>query len=248
MDLPSTFIGWVVYLVSKYYLDFLRGLAVTMEIATVSTILGVCIGFIVGVIRSIPEDKGTPAVYRAFIRILKAIMAVYVEVIRGTPLMVQAMVLYYGTMSLWGLDIPSFRAGVIVLSIHIGAYMSESVRGAIGAIDKGQMEGGMAVGMSYGQIMFHVIIPQAFKNLIPQIGNTYVSSIKDTSVLNVIAVTEMYFAARTITGTYYKFFETYIIICAIYFVVTFTVSRLLKVVEKLLAGKSNYELIAEEEL
>lgn len=248
MDLPSTFIGWVVYLVSKYYLDFLRGLAVTMKIATVSTILGVCIGFIVGVIRSIPEDKGTPAVYRAFIRILKAIMAVYVEVIRGTPLMVQAMVLYYGTMSLWGLDIPSFRAGVIVLSFHIGAYMSESVRGAIGAIDKGQMEGGMAVGMSYGQIMFHVIIPQAFKNLIPQIGNTYVSSIKDTSVLNVIAVTEMYFAARTITGTYYKFFETYIIICAIYFVVTFTVSRLLKVLEKLLAGKSNYELIAEEEL
>ena len=247
MGLPTTFFEWVTFLVTKYYGDFLRGLAVTMEVATISTILGSCIGFLVGVIRSIPDDKGASVPYRVLIKGLKGIMAAYVSIIRGTPLMVQAMVVYYGTMSLWGWDIPSFSAGVGVLSVHIGAYMSESVRGAIGAIDKGQMEGGMAVGMSYGQIMFHVIIPQAFRNLIPQIGNTYVSSIKDTSVLNVIAVTEMYFAARTITGTYYKFFETYIIICVIYFVVTTLVSRILQIVEKLLAGKSNYELIAEEE-
>ena len=127
------------------------------------------------------------------------------------------------------------------------AYFSESVRGAIGGIDKGQMEGGQAIGMSYLQIMLHVIIPQAFRNLIPQIGNTYVSAIKDTSVLNVIAVTELYFTARTVTGTYYKFFETYCIVSVIYFVCTFVISRLLKLLEKFMAGSSNYELITESE-
>lgn len=143
-----------------------------------------------------------------------------------------------------------FRPSPLVswaLSLHIGAYFSESVRGAIGGIDKGQMEGGQAIGMSYLQIMLHVIIPQAFRNLIPQIGNTYVSAIKDTSVLNVIAVTELYFTARTVTGTYYKFFETYCIVSVIYFVCTFVISRLLKLLEKFMAGSSNYELITESE-
>lgn len=247
MSFPTTFFGWVVFLVRGYYKDFLRGLGVTLEIAIIGTVLGCIIGFVIGVMRSVIVDKGFTKISQVLIMILKAVAAVYVEIIRGTPLMVQAMVIYYGTMSLWGIDIPSFRAGVLVLSLHIGAYMSESVRGAIGAIDPGQMEGGQAVGMSYVQIMYHVIMPQALKNLIPQIGNTFVSAIKDTSVLNVIAVTELYFAARTITGTYYKFFETYIIICVIYFILTFTVSRLLKVIEKLLEGSRNYELVLEDE-
>ncbi len=247
MDFPTTFFGWVTFLVQRYYKDFLRGLGVTLELAVIGTVLGCVLGFIIGVIRSVTIDKGSGKASQVLMRLLKTVAAIYVEIIRGTPLMVQAMVIYYGTMSLWGIDIPSFRAGVLVMSLHIGAYMSESVRGAIGGIDPGQMEGGQAVGMSYVQIMYHVIMPQAFKNLIPQIGNTFVSAIKDTSVLNVIAVTELYFAARTVTGTYYKFFETYIIICVIYFVLTFTVSRLLKVVEKFLEGSRNYELVLEDE-
>lgn len=101
--------------------------------------------------------------------------------------------------------------------------------------------------MSYGQIMLHVIMPQAFKNLIPQIGNTFISAIKDTSVLNVIAVTELYFAAKSIAGTYFKFFETYLIICAIYFILTFTMSRLLHLLGRLLEGSRNYELILDDE-
>ena len=101
--------------------------------------------------------------------------------------------------------------------------------------------------MSYIQIMFHVIIPQALRNLIPQIGNTFVSAIKDTSVLNVISVTELYFIARTVSGTYYKFFETYCIICVIYLILTFVTSRLVRLIEKLMAGSRNYELVLEEE-
>ena len=203
----------------------------TLQLATIGTVLGCVLGFVVGMVRSVDIDKHSSVVSQTILRILKAIIAVYVEVIRGTPLMVQATVIYYGTMSIWGLGIPS----------------SESVRGAIGGIDKGQMEGGQAIGMSYLQIMLHVIIPQAFRNLIPQIGNTYVSAIKDTSVLNVIAVTELYSTARTVTGTYYKFFETYCIVSLIYFVCTFVISRLLKLLEKFMAGSSNYELITESE-
>ena len=208
----------------------------TLQLATIGTVLGCVLGFVVGMVRSVDIDKHSSVVSQTILRILKAIIAVYVEVIRGTPLMVQATVIYYGTMSIWGLDIPSFSAGILALSLHIGAYFSESVRGAIGGI-----------GMSYLQIMLHVIIPQAFRNLIPQIGNTYVSAIKDTSVLNVIAVTELYFTARTVTGTYYKFFETYCIVSVIYFVCTFVISRLLKLLEKFMAGSSTYELITESE-
>ena len=177
MNFPTTFFGWVAFLAEKYGPDFMRGLGVTLQLATIGTVLGCVLGFVVGMVRSVDIDKHSSVVSQTILRILKAIIAVYVEVIRGTPLMVQATVIYYGTMSIWGLDIPSFSAGILALSLHIGAYFSESVRGAIGGIDKGQMEGGQAIGMSYLQIMLHVIIPQAFRNLIPQIGNTFISDV-----------------------------------------------------------------------
>lgn len=247
MDYPTTFLGWVTMLAEKYGGEFLRGTCVTLEIAILGTILGCALGFAVGLVQSITVDKHATVFSKILTRVLKAVVAVYVEVFRGTPMMVQAMVIYYGSMSVFNLDMPSLGAGVLVLSLNTGAYMAESVRGAIGGIDPGQMEGGQAIGMSYIQIMFHVIIPQALRNLIPQIGNTFVSAIKDTSVLNVISVTELYFIARTVSGTYYKFFETYCIICVIYLILTFVTSRLVRLIEKLMAGSRNYELVLEEE-
>lgn len=247
MDYPTTFLGWVSMLAEKYGHEFLRGTGVTLEIAILGTIFGCLLGFAVGLVQSITVDRHASAISRAITRALKIVVAVYVEIFRGTPMMVQAMVIYYGSMSVLGLDIPSLGAGVLVLSLNTGAYMAESVRGAIGGIDPGQMEGGQAIGMSYLQCMLHVVIPQALRNLIPQIGNTFVSAIKDTSVLNVISVTELYFIARTVSGTYYKFFETYCIICVIYLVLTFVTSRLVRLIEKWMAGSRNYELVVEEE-
>lgn len=247
MDLPSTFWGWVTFLVEKYYMDFLRGLGVTLELAIIGTLLGCLLGFLVGVVRSVSVDPGALKISKTLMRILRAILAAYVEIFRGTPMMVQATVVYYGTMALWNLDLPSFTSGVLVLTLNIGAYMSESVRGAISGIDPGQIEGGQAVGMSYAQIMYHVIMPQALKNLLPQIGNTFISAIKDTSVLNVIAVTELYFSAKSIAGTYFKFFETYLIICVIYFILTFTMSHLLKILMRVMEGSRNYELVLDDE-
>lgn len=233
MDYPTTFLGWVTMLAEKYGGEFLRGTGVTLEIAILGTILGCALGFAVGLVQSITVVS-SHRVFKDPDRVLKAVVAVYVEVFRGTA--------YDGSghgYLLWqhvcvNLDMPSLGAGVLVLSLNTGAYMAESVRGAIGGIDPGQMEGGQAIGMSYIQIMFHVIIPQALRNLIPQIGNTFVSAIKDTSVLNVISVTELYFIARTVSGTYYKFFETYCIICVIYLVLTFVTSRLVRLIEKLM--------------
>ncbi len=247
MDMPNGFWSWVFFLSQKYGPDFMRGLLITLELASIGTILGCIIGFLAGMIRSLEIDRHSSPITKRLLKLLKMIVSAYVEIIRGTPMMVQATVIYYGTMSIWKLDIPSFTAGILTLTFNIGAYFSESVRGAISGIEKGQMEGGQAIGMSYLQIMFHVILPQAFRVLIPQIGNTFVSAIKDTSVLNVIAVTELYFTARTVTGTYYKFFETYLIISAVYFVCTFTISRLLKLLERFMSGPRNYELIVEDE-
>lgn len=244
---PETFMGWVMMLAQKYGPEFLRGTGITLEIAILGTIFGCALGFAVGLVQSIKTSEHSSTASKLITRILKLLVAVYVEFFRGTPMMVQAMVIYYGSMSVFGVDIPSLTAGVLVLSLNTGAYMAESVRGAIGGIDPGQMEGGLAVGMSYLQCMMHIIIPQALRNLIPQIGNTFVSAIKDTSVLNVISVTELYFIARTVSGTYYKFFETYMIICVIYLVLTFVTSRLVRAIERYMAGSRNYELIAEEE-
>ncbi len=247
MNLPTTFFGWILFLAQRYLPDFMRGLVITLELSVIGTLLGCTLGFVVGTVRCAKVDQGSTPIVRAMVSVFKSILALYVEIFRGTPMIVQATVIYYGTMALWHLDIPSFTSGIIVLTLNIGAYMSESVRGAIGGIDPGQIEGGQAVGMSYAQIMFHVVIPQAFKNLIPQIGNTFISCIKDTSILNVIAVTELYFAAKSVAGTYYRYFETYLIISAIYFVLTFIMSRLLNILNKVLEGSRNYELILDEE-
>ena len=246
-EYPTTFFGWVALLLQKYGGDFLRGTGVTLEIALLGTIFGCALGFAVGIVQSIKVDKHASLPSKILTKLMQLVVALYVEVFRGTPMMVQAMVIFYGAMTIFGLDIPSFEAGVLVLSLNTGAYMAESVRGAICGIDPGQLEGGLAIGLSHLQTMVHVIIPQAFRNLIPQIGNTFISAIKDTSVLNVIMVTELYFIARTVSGTYYKFFETYSIICAIYLILTFVTSRLLRLLEKKLAGARNYELVLEEE-
>ena len=133
------------FLVERYYMDFLRGLGVTLELAIIGTILGCLIGFAVGVVRSVVVDPGASPISRGLTALVKAVLAIYVEIFRGTPMMVQATVVYYGTMSLWGLDIPSFSAGVLVLSLNIGAYMSESVRGAIGGIALGDMNFGSCI-------------------------------------------------------------------------------------------------------
>lgn len=246
-DVPSTFTGWVSYLVSQFGPQFAKGTVTTLELAFLGTVLGCALGFLVGVVQSITVDQHASPASRAVVKVLKAIVAVYVEVFRGTPMMVQAMVIYYGSAQAWGIDLNPFISGILVLSLNTGAYMAESVRGAITGIDRGQLEGAYAIGFTHWQAMLRVVIPQAFRNLIPQIGNTFISAIKDTSVLNVISVTELYFIGRGVSSAYYRFFETFFIISMIYLFLTFVTSRLLGVMEKRLDGAKDYELVLDEE-
>ena len=248
MDLPTSFLGYVSLIWENYSGMFLYGTLITLVIAISGTILGSLIGFVVGIVQGIPVESGSSTLRRVVVKILNIIISIYVEIFRGTPMMVQAVVVFYGSMQLFNLDMPPLAAGILVLSLNTGAYFAESVRGASTGIDPGQTEGAKAIGMTHFQTMLYVIIPQAFRTLIPQIGNAFVSAIKDTSVLNVITVSELYFAGRTACGVYFRYFETYFIIALIYLILTFVMSRLLKLLEKRMDGSRNYELLEEGEV
>lgn len=155
-------------------------------------------------------------------------------------MIVQAMVIYYGSAAAFGIDIDRVLAGLFIVSINTGAYMSEIVRGGIISIDKGQFEAAEAIGMNHFQTMTNVVLPQVIRNILPATGNEFVINIKDTSVLNVISVSELYFQTKTISGNNFRYFESFFITCIIYFIMTFTVTRILRAIEKKLDGPENY--------
>ena len=209
----------------------LRGVGYTMLIALVGTIAGLIIGLATGVLRTCPLSKS--GFVRVLQRILNGIIAVYVEVFRGTPMMVQAMVIYWGyAFASGGETLPLIPSGILIVSINTGAYMAEIVRGGIISIDNGQFEGASAVGMSHWQTMRYIILPQVLRNILPSVANEFVINIKDTSVLNVIGVTELYYFAGIIKRQSFQTFQTYFVVCVIYFILTFTVTRVLRLIEK----------------
>ena len=178
--LPETFWGRIQYLLQQYGASFLSGAGNTMIIAIVGTFLGCLIGFIVGIIQTIPVDKRDSAVKKTLVGFLKFIMACYVEFFRGTPMMVQAMFIYYGSAYLFNINMSMWFAAFFVVSINTGAYMAETVRGGILSVDEGQTEAAKAIGMTHVQTMMNVILPQALRNIMPQIGNNLIINIKDT--------------------------------------------------------------------
>lgn len=240
----DSFLYWVGTLLNQYGVLFLQGALVTLLLALVGTLIGCIIGLLVGVLRTIPKPKkNANFLLKALYALLQFILAAYIEVFRGTPMMVQAMVLYYGSMSVFHIDMSAMFAGFFVVSINTGAYMAESVRGGIQSIDAGQTEAAEALGMTHWQTMASVIMPQTVRNILPQIGNNLIINIKDTSVLNVISVTELYYEANSAAGVYYRYFEAFFVICVIYFIMTFTCSRLLVWLEHKLDGTSYYKLV-----
>ena len=232
-------------IVLKYGDKLLIGVGNTMLIALVGTLIGLLIGLLTGVIRTIPPSKNK--FLRALHRVVNAIIAAYVEIFRGTPMMVQSMVIFWGYAFLAGGNtLPLIPAGIFIVSINTGAYMAEIVRGGIISIDKGQFEGAYAVGMTHWQAMLHVIIPQVIRNILPSISNEFVINIKDTSVLNVIGVAELYKMAYDIQRMDLKIFETYMVVCVLYFILTFSVTRILRFLERKLDGSRNYTICGSQ--
>ena len=216
-----------------------------MLIALIGTVAGLVIGLLTGVVRTAPLSKN--AMLRVLHKILNAVIAVYVEIFRGTPMMVQAMVIYWGyAFATGGSTLPLIPSGILIVSINTGAYMAEIVRGGIISIDKGQFEGAMSIGMTHSQTMLKVIIPQVMRNILPSVSNEFVINIKDTSVLNVIGVTELYYFAGIIKRQSFETFQTYLVVCVIYFILTFTVTRLLRWVERKLDGNDSYVIFGSQ--
>jgi putative lysine transport system permease protein len=235
---------WVGRMLDEYGSLFLQGAGVTLLLALVGTLIGCIVGLLVGVLRTIPKPKKNQnPIVKGLYWLLQFLLVAYIEVFRGTPMMVQAMVLYFGSMSVFNIDMSPMFAGFFVVSINTGAYMAESVRGGIESIDAGQTEAAEALGMTHWQTMTTVVMPQTFRIILPQIGNNLIINIKDTSVLNVISVTELYFVANSAAGVYYKFFVAFSIVCVIYFIMTFVSSRLLRMMERKIDGDEYYALV-----
>ena len=244
-----SFLGRIGYLLQRYGTSYLKGAGTTLVIALVSTAIGCLIGFVVGVVQTIPVDKKRDsAAKRELLRVVKIILKAYVELFRGTPMIVQAVFIYYGLSQVFNIQLGMWSAAFLVVSINTGAYMAESVRGGIISVDPGQMEGAKAIGMTHVQAMKNVILPQAIRNIMPQIGNNLIINIKDTCVLSIIGIVELFYTTKGVAGAYYTYFESFTIAMVMYFILTFVCSRLLRLLEHKMEGPQNYDLATTDTL
>ena len=231
----------------EYHEWILEGVGYTLLVSLVSTVIGLIIGVLIGVWRTMPSPKNKVLFWLK--KISDWILAAYIEVFRGTPMMVQAMVIFWGfAMFNGGQTLDVVFSGILIVSINTGAYMAEIVRGGIISVDKGQFEGAAAIGMTHAKTMFRVVLPQALRNILPSVSNEFVINIKDTSVLNVIGFTELYFQAQEIFNSNFDAFSTFLLAAAIYFVLTFTVTRILRFIEKKMDGNKNYVMLGSQNM
>lgn len=233
---------FILKVVTEYWPLLLRGIGYTMLLSMSGTIVGFIIGLLVGIVRTIPMPDRKNALWW-FSRIVNALIGMYVQVFRCTPMIVQAVVIYYGIAKVTGYEVDRLLAGFIIISINTGAYMAEIMRGGIISIDSGQFEAAHAIGMTHWQTMIHVIIPQAVRNILPATGNEFVINIKDSSVLMIITVTELFYYGKIIIAQTYRAFETYLVIAAIYFILTYSITHLLRLVERKLDGPQSYDIL-----
>lgn len=236
---------------TKYGGTYVNGIKNTLILALVATVIGCLIGFICGILQTIPHAKTDNPVKRFFLALIRVIVRVYVEVFRGTPMVLQAVFVFYGLPYFTNNSVQFsnvWLAAVLVVSINTGAYMAESVRGGIISIDPGQTEGAKAIGMNHFQTMLYVILPQALRNILPQIGNNFIINVKDTSVMFIISFTDFFAVHRAVVGATYLYFPSAAIEMAGYLCMTLIASFLLRWVEKRLDGNSSYELVQADQL
>ena len=241
----------IVKLWTKYGSAYISGIENTLILALTATLIGCVIGFVCGVLNTIPCAKNDSGVKKFFVGLIRVIVRIYVEVFRGTPMVLQAVFIYYGLpyftdnavkfSSIWS-------AAILVVSINTGAYMAESVRGGIISIDPGQTEGAKAIGMTHVQTMTSVILPQALRNIMPQIGNNFIINVKDTSVMFIIGFPDFFAAHRASVGASYLYFPSATVEMIGYLTMTLLASFLLRGIEKKLDGDNSYELASGDQL
>lgn len=238
-----SFFDWVIKLISEYGIQFLKGTGNTLIMAVAGTAVGFLIGLGIAVVRTVPlEGKALPICI--LLKTVNILLNAYVEIMRGTPMLVQALIIHYSLFAKAGIE--PLLSAIIIIFINTGAYMAEIVRGGIISIDKGQFEGAHALGMTHFQTMTRVVLPQAIRNIMPSVGNEFIVNIKDSSVLSVISITELMFVSKMAGGTYAQFVPAYVICAAIYFVLTFAVGRLMRLIEKKMDGNGNYVIFGSQ--
>ena len=251
MDRFSALIYDIGRLLEVYWKAYLSDLGNTLLLALVATVIGCLIGLVCGILNTIPYTKRDPFIKRFILKLIRVIVRIYVEVFRGTPMVLQAVFIFYGLPyfsnnqyrfdSLWA-------AAILIVSINTGAYRAESVRGGIISIDPGQTEGAKAIGMNHYQTMTSIILPQALRNIMPQIGNNFIINVKDTSVMFIIGFTEFFARHRYIVGLNNMYFPSATIEMIGYLAVTLTASFLLRWVEQRMDGADSYELAQADQL
>ena len=241
----------IVKLWTKYGDSYIIGMRNTLILALAATAIGCLIGFVCGVLNTIPYTKNDPLPKRFVLKLVRIIVRVYVEVFLGTPMVLQAVFMYYG-LPYFTNNAMKFTniwvAALVVVSINTGAYMAESVRGGIISIDPGQTEGAKAIGMTHVQTMVNVILPQAIRNIMPQIGNNFIINVKDTSVMFIIGFPDFFAAHRAAVGASYLYFPSATVEMVGYLTMTLLASFLLRWIEKKLDGDSSYELVQVDSL
>ena len=211
---------------NEFYLElFLKGLVNTISVAVIGLIIGIIIGTVIAIVRVAPK-------YKLIYKILDKICSVYVTIFRGTPIVAQLLITYYVIMPSLNLKMEALAVGMLVFGMNSGAYVSEIMRGGINSVDKGQMEAGRALGLTYASTMLKIVVPQAIKNILPTLGNEFISLIKETSVLSFIAVYDLYKALVDVGMVKYDSMVPYIMMGLIYIVLVLIISLGVKLLER----------------
>ena len=214
---------WDIFVNHDGYRTVLTGLQNTLIIAVSGLLIGIVLGTIIGAIQVVPKNNPV-------IKVLDKLAVLYVSLFRGTPIVVQLLVFYYVLLPLMGLHITSVVVAVIVFGMNSGAYISEIMRAGILSVDPGQMEGGRSVG--YGTTMMKIVIPQAVKNILPTLGNEFISLIKETSVVSFVGALDLYVAFSRIGSNSYEFMVPYLVMALIYIVMVVIITIAIKLLER----------------
>lgn len=213
----------IIELFVKYRYYYFIGIKITLLISFGALIIGTTLGALMSLMRL------------SKIKFIRFLASAYIEVVRGTPMMVQISLVYFGSYVLTGIDMDGFLAALIAVSLNSTAYVAEIIRSGIQSVDKGQTEASRSLGLTSGQTMRHIIMPQAVKNILPAMGNEFVTLIKETSVASTIGVAELMYASRIVQSTSFQPFNPLVIVAILYFIFTFTLSQLIGVFERRLA-------------
>ena len=224
MDMWNEFVKQ--FIANKGYESVLKGLSATVQIAVFGLLIGIAIGTLIAVVRVMPKYKLLP-------RILDKICVCYIELFRGTPMVVQLLLGYWVLLPALDIQVNSgITVAIIVFGLNSGAYVSEIMRSGINAVDAGQMEAGRAVGLTYATTMLKVVVPQAIKNILPTLGNEFIVLIKETSIVSFIAVTDLYKSFKQLGDPTYNYTVPYLMLALTYLVMVLLISACVRALEK----------------